>query len=129
MERLIEIGFKKAGKWILEQGTSINYIINEFSLCNNILYAFIHESQILYIGKSNRTLKERMTNYKNADSSQRTNVRIKEKIINLLSNNSLVEIYVFKNDGLLKYGSFSINLSAGLEDNIIEELNPEWNLL
>ena len=127
MERLINIGFKKAGKWELVNNTAVDFDLNESSSHKNVLYAFISGSKILYIGKSKRTLKERMANYKNADPSQSTNVKVKGKIIELLNKKLPVDIYVFSDSGLLKYGPFAISLSAGLEDSLIEAIKPELN--
>jgi hypothetical protein len=127
MDRLINIGFKKAGEWILENDSSISFVLNDFSSNKNILYAFILENEIMYIGKSTRTLRERMINYKNADKSQSTNIKIKNKILELLKKNNNVEIYAFSDNGLLKYGVFTINLAAGLEDNMIDIIKPQWN--
>ena len=129
MEKLINIGFKKAGEWALNDDTSIVFNLDDSSLSTNILYAFVCDKKILYVGKSKRTIKERMANYKNADASQSTNVKVKQKIVELLQNNSTVEIYMFTDSGLLQYGPFAINLSAGLEDSIVEDIKPEWNTL
>lgn len=68
-----------------------------------------------------------MLNYRNAHSSQSTNTRNQKRILECLSRNKSVEIYVLPDNGLLKYGGFHINLAAGLEDSLIDELSPPWN--
>jgi hypothetical protein len=38
-----------------------------------------------------------------------------------------VEIYIFRDMGLLHFGGFHLNLAAGLEDSLVVELDPPWN--
>jgi hypothetical protein len=38
-----------------------------------------------------------------------------------------VEVYVLPDSGLLYYGGFHVNLAAGLEDALIDSLDPPWN--
>ena len=45
----------------------------------------------------------------------------------VLAAGAAVEILVLPDNGLLHYGQFHVNLAAGLEDDIIGVLNPEWN--
>ena len=43
------------------------------------------------------------------------------------SKDSVIEIHALPDNGLLYYGGFHVNLAAGLEDNLIKILKPEWN--
>jgi len=126
MDKLLEIGFQYAGKWT-NYNDNLDFELINFSDNKNILYAFIVDKRIMYIGKSKRTLYKRMYNYKKNDETQSTNINNNLRIKEFLSNGKTVEIYVFVDKGLLSYGNFSINLSAGLEDSIIEIIQPEWN--
>jgi len=126
MKRLLDIGFKYAGKWLINNDT-LEYKLENPSNKINVLYAFIENEKIMYIGKSTRTLNDRMYNYKNSDPSQKTNHRNKSRIKDSLLNGNSVEIYVFIDDGLLSYGNYHINLAAGLEDSLINIIQPEWN--
>jgi hypothetical protein len=69
-----------------------------------------------------------MYGYQNPGPSQTTNIRGNAAIKNLLNNDQPVDIFILTDNGLLSYGNFRINLAAGLEDTLIYELNPEWNL-
>lgn len=40
---------------------------------------------------------------------------------------AVVEILALPDNGLLHYGQFHINLAAGLEDDLIKRIDPEWN--
>jgi hypothetical protein len=128
MKRLTEIGFQFAGKWVLKDD-GIDFELNDFGTKKSVLYAFVVSNKVMYVGKSKRTLQERMNNYKNNDASQTTNVKNSVKIKNCIDKNTDVNIYAFSDPRLLCYGRFFINLPAGLEDSIIEALQPEWNTI
>ncbi|MDR3047347.1 MAG: GIY-YIG nuclease family protein [Bacteroidales bacterium] len=124
----MEIGFEKVGQWALN-GNNIDFSLVKHAHNNNILYAFIENNSIMYVGKSTKTLYERMSQYKNPGNTQRTNLRNNAEIKKLLSNGKKVEIYAFVDDGSFHYGPFSVNLSAGLEDSIIKAKQPLWNIM
>jgi hypothetical protein len=126
INELFNIGFKYAGKWVLENNT-LDFILENYSDSENILYAFVVDNNIMYIGKSNRTLYKRMYNYKKNEKSQSTNIKNCKNIFDCLINKKEVNIYVFVDHGLLYYDQYKINLSAGLEDSIIKVVQPEWN--
>jgi hypothetical protein len=69
-----------------------------------------------------------MHGYQNPGPSQTTNIRVNAAIKDLLQKNQPVDIFIMSDNGLLKYGDFRINLAAGLEDTLIFEINPDWNL-
>jgi hypothetical protein len=82
---------------------------------------------LTYIGKTTRTLRARMSGYRNPGPTQSTNIRNNERIRSALSQGKRVEIYAFRDTGLLKLGGFHLNLAAGLEDSLVRELSPPWN--
>ena len=126
MKRLLKIGFNKVGDWILE-GQDPKCVLTSLENTPNILYAFISEGNVNYIGKTTQPLKGRMYGYENPGPSQITNIRVKRKIEELLSQGKPVEIYALPDNGLLYYGDFHMNLAAALEDSIIQIMNPLWN--
>ncbi len=128
MKKLTEIGFKKVGKWSFEN-SSFQYELNENYMTKNILYSFVIENEIKYIGKSVKTISQRLNGYRKPNISQRTNFRLKNLIIEKLKEKKEVEIYLFEDIAELNYKGKKINLSAGLEDNLIAEFLPEWNYL
>ena len=126
MKELIEIGFEKVGEWEFK---------NELLICNlnnnypdqDILYSFVYENDIKYIGKSVKSISQRLYGYRKPNKSQTTNYRINELIIEKLKNGIQIEIYLFIDNVGLNYRGHKINLSAGLEDNLIAKFSPEWN--
>lgn len=126
MNRLLEVGFEHAGHWFIDV-EKLNFQLSRFSSQRNILYAFICDGEIKYIGKTIGTLKKRMSGYKNPGKDQSTNINNHQRIKELISRNVAVEIFALPDNGLLHYGQFHLNLAAGLEDDIIRVIDPEWN--
>jgi hypothetical protein len=111
MNRLLDIGFEPAGHWLLKDGELVLELSNHSSQ-RNILYAFVSDGQV---------------KYRKPGRSQTTNINNHERIKKLLRDGAVVEILALPDNGLLYYGQFHLNLAAGLEDNIIRRIDPEWN--
>jgi len=126
MHRLLNIGFKKVGDWQIVNQKPIPVLI-DLDKSSNILYAFVCEGNVCYVGKTVRPLKSRMYNYKNPGASQTTNIIVRKNINISLNNGKKIDIYALPDSGLLSYGDFHLNLAASLEDSIIRILNPPWN--
>lgn len=127
MNRLLNIGFVSIGHWTLNYD-AIKYSLTSHHTTTNVLYSFISNGDIKYIGKTKMQLSQRMYGYQNPGPSQTTNIRVNAAIKNLLDNDQPVDIFILTDNGLLIYGDFRINLAAGLEDTLIYEINPDWNL-
>ncbi|PHR74175.1 MAG: hypothetical protein COA67_02070 [Lutibacter sp.] len=128
MKELIEIGFKKVGEWELNNGVLICNLNNNYP-SKNILYSFVCENDIKYIGKSVKSISQRLYGYRKPNKSQTTNYRINKLILEKLKNGIQIEIYLFVDNIGLNFREHKINLAAGLEDNLISEFLPKWNYL
>jgi hypothetical protein len=126
MNRLLEIGFQFAGHWHLVNGELSLELVRHGSQ-KNILYAFVSDGDVKYVGKTVQTLAKRMYGYTKPGVSQSTNVKNHARIKELLSTGASVDVFALPDNGLLHYGQFHVNLAAGLEDNIIAVLKPAWN--
>jgi hypothetical protein len=127
MNRLLEIGFEPAGRWVLE-GDRLMYELTRHSAQRNILYAFVCDGEVKYVGKTAKALSVRMSGYRSpAKEQQSTNLKNHERIKQLLMAGVEVDIFALPDNGLLHYGTFHLNLAAALEDDIIRALDPEWN--
>jgi len=126
MKRLTDLGFIKVGNWTFTNGLiQLNLDSNQDT--SNVLYSFVSNGNILYIGKTTDPLKKRLYGYQRPGSDQKTNIRVNKCILELLSNGKPLDILILIDNGLLKYGNYIINLAAGLEDTLVFELNPPWN--
>ena len=126
LHRLENMGFRKCGEWKLD-ADSLKCALSDNAMAPNVLYAFVSEGAVLYVGKTVRSLKQRMYNYQRPGPSQSTSIRGNKLIKDLVSRGSTVEVYALPDNGLLYYGGFHVNLAAGLEDALLTELKPKWN--
>lgn len=127
MNRLLAIGFECAEHWVLREGR-LYVDLKKLEISRNVLYAFVVDGEVKYIGKSVRTLRERMGNYMSPGTSQRqTNFKNNRNIRDLLTEGAAVDIYVLPDNGMMHYGPYHLNLAAGLEDSLVAALAPEWN--
>lgn len=126
MQRLIDIGFRPVGQWTMQDG-GIRISLAELSHVSNILYAFVAHDEVLYVGKTTKTLKARMYGYQNPGPTQSTNIIGNSLISEMLNSGQTVQVLALPDNGLLHFGIFHLNLAAGLEDSIVATLKPKWN--
>jgi hypothetical protein len=79
MNRLLEIGVQPAGHWLLE-GNQFTFELARHSAQKNILYAFVCDGEVKYVGKTTRTLATRMAGYKRPGKTQTTNINNHRRI-------------------------------------------------
>lgn len=120
------MGFRKCGEWKMDADCIKCGLIDHAS-APNVLYAFVSGGAVLYIGKTVRSLKQRMYNYQKPGPSQSTSIRGNKLIKEFVARGQAVEVYALPDNGLLHYGGFHVNLAAGLEDALISTLKPVWN--
>ncbi len=126
MNRLIKIGFQCAGHWKLDDDRLICKLTSQMKT-PKVLYAFVSNGEIKYIGKTTQSLKGRMLGYQNPGPTQSTNIKNNKNIKALLKAGEAVDVFVLPDTGLLRYGGFHLNLAAGLEDSLISDISPPWN--
>ncbi|QEM90822.1 GIY-YIG nuclease family protein [Kosakonia radicincitans] len=127
MNRLIEIGFIKVGYWQISEGILKYSLDQNYSDVKNNLYAFVCDGEVKYVGKTTRLLKNRMYHYSRPGPTQSTNIKNNANIRQMIDRDIAVDIFVLPDTGLMHYGQFHLNLAAGLEDSIINIINPIWN--
>jgi hypothetical protein len=126
MLRLFEIGFQVVGHWCLS-GNEPKLQLTNMQNDQNVIYAFVVDENVMYIGKTTQPLEKRMYGYQRPGPTQSTNIKNRANILEALEKGRDVQILGLRDNGLHHYGSFHINLAAGLEDDLINKLNPEWN--
>ncbi|WP_372522553.1 GIY-YIG nuclease family protein [Sulfuricaulis sp.] len=125
LDQMKTIGFVKAGQWQLREGGIDYELESQYLTARNVLYAFVANERVMYIGKTTQALRARIDNYKYA--TKPVNLKNQTNIINCLNSSTPVAIFVLPDNGLLHYGRFHLNLAAGLEDSLIRDLSPPWN--
>lgn len=126
LEQLKTVGFRLVGEWRLE-AEKLNCIFQDLGASTNVLYAFVEGETILYIGKSIRSLKQRLYGYQNPGPTQFTNIKGNKLIREALGGKRSIAVYAFADPGDVRYAGFHVNLAAGLEDSLIATLKPAWN--
>ena len=132
IEDLLALGFVLIGEWKLDVGTiRIEYRdgITEKAIRHGspALYAFSVNGKLKYIGKTTRTLRNRLYGYEHPGSGQETNLKCHKNILIEMAAGSVVKVYGFSPKIPLFYDRFKIDLSAGLEDALIKDMKPKWN--
>jgi hypothetical protein len=92
-----------------------------------VLYAFVVDQDVVYIGKSTQTLAGRLNGYQKPGPTQRTNIANHARLIGFIKMGKRVRILVLVSAETVLYRSMPINLAAGLEDALIEHIQPAWN--
>lgn len=133
-EELVSVGFEDAGYWALDPENEIQHVGDRSDYWARILkdfpqalYAFCVDGVPKYIGKTAATLHSRFQGYRSPGDTTATNKRCNEAIRECIKQGRIVRILVLPNRIPLKWGPYTINVAAGLEDALIDELQPEWN--
>ncbi len=126
LTRLQEIGFELAGEWLLDDGEP-RIEVRRYPAAANVLYAFVSDQELLYIGRSGRALGLRMQGYEVGGPPRSVRARNRERIIAMLVLDQQVALHAMPDPGSMLYGSFRVNLAAGLQHSLIEALDPPWN--
>ncbi len=126
LSRLEAGGFKCVGDWAVN-GQQLTFRLNDFADKRNVLYAFVIDGNVCYVGKTTMPLQKRLYGYQNPGPKQSTNIKNHQKIHEMLTDGRCVAIYALPDSGLMQYAGFHLNLAAGLEDGIIAEFRPDWN--
>lgn len=126
LDRIKSIGFSLAGRCRLVDQMLV-FDLNELAAARNVLYAFVIDDEVMYIGKTVQPLRARMSGYRTPGPTQSTNIRNNRNLCECLACEQRVELFVLPDNGLLHYGGFHVNLAAGLEDSLVRDLAPPWN--
>ena len=131
LARLTAIGFFRIGLWKLTD-RGLNFEIDEqLASPRNVLYAFVVDGSLAYIGKTTIPLRDRLQRYKtpakSAEKGGSTNIKIKRNILQSLTEGRAVEIFVMQSKSQQDHGGFVVNIAAGLEDSLVADLCPPWN--
>lgn len=141
------LGFNKIGEWYIDTAKNIiDYNIdNIWKKIKGILYAYVMNEEIKYIGKSMNTIQSRLVNYKNNMNfyyENKKDMPHKEKLYylyNAIINSRIdlgslhldttkVEIFGFKPSKEISYNDeIKLDIPHGLEYPLIMKFLPEWN--
>jgi len=131
LKEIEELGFEHTGEFFVNQG-KVEFRLTRYRDDSGI-YAFIVGQNVAYIGTTDNTLKNRMNQYRNPDSSQQTNKRINSRI----AASQEVQIYfvpesrVSEFATIVRRGNVERQIQTDMktfERVLISMFKPEWNL-
>ncbi len=126
---LIEsVGFRCVGRWHVTCKGLDFAIDKEVKGARKSLYAFVHDAEVLYIGKAMGRFTGRLSGYKTPNQGQRTNFRVHPLLAEIAGRPMDIAIYHFQPSEEVRYRGILLNLAAGLEDMLIETISPRWNM-
>jgi len=140
------LGFNKIGEWYIDAAKNIiDYKIdNDWKKNRGILYAYVMNDEIKYIGKSMNNIGSRLTEYKNKMNTYYPKNMIGSSkklhyLYNAIINSRIdfeafqldttkVEIFGFKPSKEIHYNDeIKLDIPHGLEYPLIMKFSPEWN--
>ena len=124
--RLLEAGFRPVGQWRMVEGGPVCQLVSHGS-SSDVLYAFVLDGDVMYVGKTAMPLSRRMYGYQKPGPTQRTNLANNRLISKALTAGRCVDVYALVADRELMHHGFRISLAAGLEDDLVRQLKPPWN--
>ena len=135
--RWFEESFARSGEWYLENEKLLysvcedeNFNETQFFDEEGKIYMFVSSSgEVIYIGKTSNTVRQRFVGYRTPGNTQQTNRRVNDSLVELIKNGEKVYIYISDFPNQLKWENFSISLSSGLEDALIDSIQPRLNRL
>lgn len=130
--KLLALGMEDAARWQID-GLKLKAVGHKaarwrhLSAVPNALYAFCSDDDVLYIGKTTKTLSKRFVSFCSAGTRGATDSRCHREIRKLLGRGLDVHIIVLPPDPSHTWSGIRLNLAAGLEDDLVRTFQPKWN--
>lgn len=124
LQILLDGGFVRLGTWTSTDGKIALEIPAPKSPG---VYAFVIAGEVKYIGVTHASFHQRMGNYRVGHSAQKTSSRINLQIAEELAAGRVVEIYLATPEPGVWHG-LPVNMAAGLEEGLIQQFRPPWNM-
>jgi hypothetical protein len=124
-EILTDAGFRRVCDWTLD-GERIS--LSTRPPAGHAVYAFVVQNVVVYVGLTKNCLRRRMYGYQKGAGAQRTNVRVRNLIIDSLRAGQKIEVLAVTPDQTT-WNGLPVDVSAGLEAGLIARFKPAWNML
>lgn len=125
-EMLIALGFVPVGAWALLSDSPACTIQNHPDR-SPVVYAFLVEDFVMYVGKSNRSLRDRIGNLVHPEPSQRANQRSLLQIKQALAEGKRVTVYALVDWEPVTHRGLALDLPTALESTLVDRMCPPWN--
>ena len=93
------------------------------------VYAILVNNEVMYVGVTSG-LQNRIYNYLHPHSTQKTNVRVNQSILDMLGQGHEVTLFSLPDDIPVFWGphNYRVNMAKAIEPALIREWQPEWNV-
>jgi len=125
LEQLLGLGFETLADWKLGGPTEI--ILEPKPPRKPGVYAFILDSRVVYVGVSERDLRNRLGFYAKPASTMSTSIRVKKLILDALMSGRLVSVAIMTPEET-SWKGLTLPMHTSLEAGLIREIRPAWNL-
>jgi hypothetical protein len=126
LTRLLHVGFRYVGEWYLAN-KKLGFTLLSENDSRNLVFAFVSENEILYIGGITMSFKRLLYGYRKPSATQCSCAILNTLISGHLQDGGIIEIYALADHGLLHVGTSCIDIVSVLEDSLILDLKPKWN--
>ncbi|MBL9119767.1 MAG: GIY-YIG nuclease family protein [Phycisphaerae bacterium] len=128
LTRLRDLGFERAGR-VEPRHASISIAIDDPAVqcASPVLYAFVVADEVMYVGKTAQTFGGRMQSYCTPGPTQRTNLRVRDLLLEVIAGGQAVTLWVWRDPGTASHRGLVLDSAAGLESAVIRHLQPPWN--
>lgn len=124
-EVLLRAGFHFFGEC---QSAEDGFIFDVKATTDAGVYAFVVEDIIMYVGLTQKGLRQRLEGYRRGHERQRTNYRVKALILEALAAGKRVKVLVATPEPT-EWNGLPVMTAAGLEAGLISRIQPSWNIL
>lgn len=129
------LGFQKVGDFFIIND-ELSFRVIDFQKDTGV-YLFLIDGKIKYIGETQSEIQRRMYGYKNPGPSQRTNQRVKKKLLGQLQRMKTCTIWFMPENKIQELKVLLVRAKSQkevlvdsklLERLMITMFKPEWNL-
>lgn len=121
---LLNLGFEVSGRWTLVED---GIILDGIAPGEPGVYAFVLNEEIVYVGLTQTALKTRMGHYRRGHVRQKTSARVKQLIMQALSDGGDIAVLTCV-PGALDWNGLTLQLAPSLEASLISLIHPPWNI-
>ncbi|MCP9480492.1 GIY-YIG nuclease family protein [Shimia sp. CNT1-13L.2] len=121
----LKCGFSYGADWGLDNEG--NLFLDRSAPDKPGVYVFVQEDEVVYIGVTDRTLHQRMADYRRGPVGQRTSRRIHSLLKKQLEEGKAMRV-LFATPEATEWNGLPVNVAAGLEKGLIAVYSPLWNL-
>jgi hypothetical protein len=121
---LVAKGFAHLGEWKLDESNGIR--LTGTAPTKPGVYVLDLDGEVVYVGVSERNLRQRLKFYAKPGPRQRTSIRINKLIFEHLKKGHSISVSIVHPERV-KWKDLEIPMDTAVEAGLIQSLRPAWN--